>query len=232
MSRCGSRGAGYLRGLVWPRSFWELPDRFKCATADDKPVAKEERSESKDDVEAVKSIGKVLKQAAESKQQMLKLPVRIVDPDGKPVAKAKVFPWALRSSQGHGWWPKDDKESDVGPQEVVTDDDGKATVLYPKYRHLNEQIKTLEVTLRVDQPDFAYLDAEFIEVPLETKGPYEVKLKPAVRLTVQPLLDGKPAPLDNLFVMWSDGPCVAAGIGTGKNGGWQAAISRNRSRQK
>ncbi len=70
------------------------------ATADDKPVAKEERSESKDDVEAVKSIGKVLKQAVESKQQMLKLPVRVVDPDGKPVANAKVTPWALRSSQG------------------------------------------------------------------------------------------------------------------------------------
>ncbi len=70
------------------------------ATADDKPVAKEERSESKDDVEAVKSIGKVLKQAAESKQQMLKLPVRIVDPDGKPVAKAKVFPWACEVRKG------------------------------------------------------------------------------------------------------------------------------------
>ncbi len=87
----------------------------------------------------------------------------------------------------------------------MTDDDGKATVRYPKYRALNERINTIEVTLRVDHPDFAYVDAEFIEVPLETKGPYEVKLKPAVRRDGAAKVDGKPASLDNLFVIWSDG---------------------------
>ena len=42
-------------------------------------------------------------------QQMLKLPVRVVDADGKPVANAKIIPWALRSSQGHGTWSENDK---------------------------------------------------------------------------------------------------------------------------
>jgi beta-lactamase regulating signal transducer with metallopeptidase domain len=158
-----------------------------------------------DDVDAVKAAGDVLKKAKESKQEMLKLPVCVVDADGKPVAGAKVFPWALRSSQGHGWWSEDDKESGVGPQEVVTDVSGLAMVLYPKYRYLKEQIKTLEVTLRVDEPDYAYVDDEYVEVPLEKKGPYEVKLKPAVRLTVQAMMDGKPASLDNVYAMWSDG---------------------------
>src|SRR4051812_33607276 len=46
-------------------------------------------------------------------QQVLKLPVRVVDPQGKPVAKAKVIPWALRSSQGHGWWQKGDERATV-----------------------------------------------------------------------------------------------------------------------
>ena len=40
---------------------------------------------------------------------MLKLPVRVVDADGKPMANAKVTPWALRSSQGHGPWDENDK---------------------------------------------------------------------------------------------------------------------------
>ncbi len=43
------------------------------------------------------------------RQQMLELPVRVVDSDGKPVSGARVTPWALRSSQGHGWWKDKDK---------------------------------------------------------------------------------------------------------------------------
>ena len=58
------------------------------------------------------------------RQQMLKLPVRVVDADGKPVANAKITPWALRSSQGHGLWNINDKRSGVGPKEVVTAEDG------------------------------------------------------------------------------------------------------------
>ncbi len=60
------------------------------------------------------------------KQQMMKLPVHVVDTDGKPVAGAKVIPWALRSSLGHGWWKDDDKRVGVGPKEVVTGNDGTA----------------------------------------------------------------------------------------------------------
>ena len=124
---------------------------------------------------------------------------------GKPVAKAKVTPWAFRSSQGHGWWRKGDEEAGVGPTDVLTDKDGNATVLYPKYRDVQEQIRTLAVSLSIDHADFAYIDAEHIDVPLETKGPYEIKLAGGVPLEIRPLLDNKPADLEDLFALWSDG---------------------------
>ena len=158
-----------------------------------------------EDADAVKAAGDVLKKAKESKQEKLKLPVRVVDPDGKPVSGATVTPWALRSSEGHGLWGKDDKRCGFGPEPVVTDADGKAIVLYPKYRDLPEKVGTIGVSVSVDHPNFAYLDAEHIDVPLETKEPYEIKLKPGVDVVVRPLVDGKVTALDDLYAVWSDG---------------------------
>jgi hypothetical protein len=51
------------------------------------------------------------------RQEELELPVRVVSPDGQPVAKAKVTPWALRSSLGHGPWRDHPKErAGFGPK--------------------------------------------------------------------------------------------------------------------
>ena len=139
------------------------------------------------------------------KQQMMKLPVWVVDPEGNPVAKAKVTPWALRSSQGHGLWSDDDKRGKVGPKEVVTDENGEATVLYPRLRDVEEQIRTIAVSLFVDHPDYAYVGDLHIDVPLQTDQPYEIKLKAGVTLEVRPLIDNKPADLANIYAIWSDG---------------------------
>lgn len=140
-----------------------------------------------------------------SGQQMLKLQVRVVDADGKPVAKAKVTPWALRSSQGHGLWKKGDKLAAVDPQDVYTRDDGTAAVLYPRLRDVKEQTKTLAVSLFADHPEFVYHDDLHIDVPLETPEPYEIKLTRGVGFEVRPLLDGKPTSLENVYALWSDG---------------------------
>ncbi|HJQ78438.1 MAG TPA: hypothetical protein VJ828_00715, partial [Lacipirellulaceae bacterium] len=138
-------------------------------------------------------------------QQMLELPVRVVDSDGKPVAKAKVTPWALRSSQGHGLWQEKDERAGVGPKEVFTAEDGTAIILYPRYHDAEEQIATISVSLFVDHPEFAYLDGLHIDVPLETDGPHEIKLAAGVPLEIRPREGDKPANLDNLFAVWSDG---------------------------
>src|SRR5262249_19002599 len=117
--------------------------------------------------------GKPAKEAADkSGPQMLELPVRVVDKQGKPVVKAKITPWALRSSQGHGWWGEKDDPAGVGPKEVFTDENGTAVVLYPKYRDLGEQVGTIGVSVYVDHPDYAYPPAEHIDVPLSENKPY------------------------------------------------------------
>lgn len=138
-------------------------------------------------------------------QQMLKLPVRVVDAEGKPVAKVKITPWALRCSHGHGWWRKGDERAAVDPQEVHTRDDGTATVLYPRLRDVKEQIQTLAVSLNVDHPDYAYQNDLHIDVPLETAASYEIKLTRGVALEARPLMDGKPTNLENIYALWSDG---------------------------
>jgi hypothetical protein len=158
----------------------------------------------KDDVASAAAITAALAKLPR-KQETLKLPVRIVDADGKPVANAKVTPWALRCSQGHGTWGKDDKRAGLDPQDYRTDENGTATVLYPRYRDLPEQISTIGVSLFVDHPEFAYANDLHIDVPLTSKDPYEIKLKPGVPVKVRPTIDGKAASLENLYAIWSDG---------------------------
>jgi hypothetical protein len=94
--------------------------------------------------------------------------VRVVDADGRPVSKAKVTPWALRSSQGHGLWLKDDKSCDLSPSDTWTDTTGITTVAYPYFRERDEQIRTTQVSLRVDHPDFAFVGDVHVDVPLTT----------------------------------------------------------------
>jgi hypothetical protein len=135
---------------------------------------------------------------------MLELPVRVVDEDGKPVAKAKITPWALRSSQGHGHWQQNDKRAQQGPQKVLTDDDGFATVEYPQLRDVQEAVRTLAVSLQVDHPDFAFADDLHVDVPLESEPPYLIELTKGGSVTVRPMDDGSPT-TDEVFALWSDG---------------------------
>src|SRR5688572_13399747 len=47
----------------------------------------------------------------EGARRVLELPIRVIDKSGNPVPEAKVTPWALRSSQGHGLWRRGDERS-------------------------------------------------------------------------------------------------------------------------
>ena len=140
-----------------------------------------------------------------AKQEVVKLPIRVVDANGKPVPNARIIPRALRSSQGHGNWKDDDKGAGFGPEMVVSGKDGTATILYPRYRSGQEQTRTMTVSLYVDHPEFAFADEVHIDVPLESEKPYEIKLTPGVPVDVRPLIDGRPTNLDGIFLLWSDG---------------------------
>jgi hypothetical protein len=92
-----------------------------------------------------------------------------------------------------------------GSQDSFTDASGAAKVRYPYYRGRAEQIRTTSVSLHVDHPGFAYPDDLHIDVPLETDGPYVIKLKRGVPLELRPTMDGQPFPVAELFAFWSDG---------------------------
>ncbi len=132
------------------------------------------------------------------------LKVRVVDPVGHPVAQAKVSPWALQCSLGHDQWAEDIWACDLSPTDTWTDATGIATVAYPYYCVRAEQIRTDQVSLKVDHPDFAYTSDVFVAVPLATQEPHEIKLPPGVPLEVRPMLDGKVASHDNLFIICSE----------------------------
>lgn len=143
--------------------------------------------------------------------KMLTLSVRVVDSERQPVAGAVLTPWALRSSQGHGTWAEKDKAAGVGPKPVTTDEDGVAEVLYPLYRDLLEQVRTLSVSLQVDKVGFAYVSDQHIDVPLLSESRHEIQLRRGVSVDVQPLINDSPAELEGLFAFWSDGRSWQAG---------------------
>ena len=133
------------------------------------------------------------------------LAIRVLDPAEQPVHGATVTPWALRSSQGHGWWSSKDDPSEMRPTEVITNEAGEATIAYPHFRNADEGTRTIGVSVFVDHRDYAYPDAFHIDVPREDNSPYEVKLEGGVSVELQPTIADEPASTDNLFAYWSGG---------------------------
>lgn len=142
--------------------------------------------------------------AKNANQPMLSIPIRIVDPEGKPLPKAVVVPWALRCSQGHGRWQPDGFGSGKPPT-LTTDEQGAVEVPFPKYAIADEKVLTTEVTLSIDHPDFSYEPYEFIDIPRKETGPHTIKLKPGAKVEIRPVDEaGKPASLTGLHAIWSD----------------------------
>lgn len=143
--------------------------------------------------------------------EMVMLPIRVVDADGEPVVGAEVIPWALRCSQGHGQW-RVDGFGESEPPKLMTDAAGWADVPYPRYAVSKEQVRTTEVTLHIDHSGFAYNDSEYIEVPRTEQEPHTIMLARGALVEIVPLQDGKPAPLEGLNAMWSDGRVWKPGV--------------------
>lgn len=145
---------------------------------------------------------------AAAPQERLELPVLVLDEEtDEPIANAKVTPWALRSSLGHGWWrDKDnDKGAQFGPESATTDEQGVATVIYPKFRVVQEQVKTTGVTVNVDHPKYGFKQSIHMDdLPLPV-SPFEIRLKKGIPCEFRPTIDGKAIGLKNVYGFWSDG---------------------------
>jgi hypothetical protein len=144
-------------------------------------------------------------------QVMKPLVIRVLDPAGQPVSGATVMPWALRSSQGHGWWGGGEDRAGVEPKAVITGEEGQATVFYPYWRDLKESTRTIGVSLHVDHPDFAFPDAIHVDALPEGESAYEVKLDYGVPVELRPTILGESTDTDDLFAFWSDGRSWQAG---------------------
>jgi hypothetical protein len=138
-------------------------------------------------------------------QRLIQIPVRVVNAEGEPLAGVTISPWALRSSRGHGSW----NEKATGhklPPDSTTDEEGIARVTYPYYAHTEEHVRTSQVTISLDHREYAHVSHEDINVPYEGgEKPHEVVLPRGVTVEVEPIQDGRPADLENLYVLWSDG---------------------------
>jgi hypothetical protein len=144
-------------------------------------------------------------------QEMNSLPVRVVDPAGQPVAGAKVIPWALRCSQGHGWW-RPDGFGRSNPPELFTNEEGRVEVPYPQYAVPAERVRTTQVTLSIDHPEYAYVMYGNIDVPRIETEPHTIELARGAVVEIVPEVDGKAIPLDDIYLMWSDGRADIPGI--------------------
>jgi len=137
-------------------------------------------------------------------QQMLTFPMVVKDADGKPVADAVLKPWAVRSSQGHGMW-REGPAGEPGPQESTTDADGMATITYPKYHSVGEQVAVTAVTVSIDHPDHPHVSHEDVTVPTTSTEPHVASLPSGAAIEVTVNLDGKPINDKNIRAMWSGG---------------------------
>lgn len=88
--------------------------------------------------------------------------VRVVDPEGDPIAGATVASWAIRSI-GHGSWSKNGQGGSEPPV-LTTNADGIAVIPVPRYAISAEKIPPRALTVRVAHPDFA--ETMYNDVPV------------------------------------------------------------------
>lgn len=131
--------------------------------------------------------------------------LRVVDAAGDPIAGARVTPWALRSSQGHGGWTDDGEDrSGIKPETTATNNHGIAIVTYPVLRDVGEQTKTTSVSVWVEHPDYVIEGGTHLDLPHDADTADPVVLERGADLFVRPMIDGKPADPKQIVAIWSD----------------------------
>ena len=134
-------------------------------------------------------------------QEVLSFEVEVLDHKGEPVKNAEVKPWAIGSSQGHGMW-NEKSTGGIKPESVKTDSSGKATVRFPKFSHLAEEVKSTTITVTLSHPDYPLVSSEHVGVPIEKV--HQVLLPAGAPIEVAVLLDGERVIGDEIKTLWND----------------------------
>ena len=109
-----------------------------------------------------------------STQELLEFEMLVRDTDGNPIAGAKIKPWAVYSSLGHGPWGSE--PDGLHPEEVTTDSGGRVTLKYPRFHSADEQVRTLVVTASVEHPDYPVVT--HVDVAVPRSKPFKYLLPP------------------------------------------------------
>lgn len=123
-------------------------------------------------------------------------PVRILDPDGNPLAKAVVKLWAMRAGSGHGYWSE---EAYGSGRQKDTATNGETIVNYPKT--VNRKLAVTEISLAVSHPHFC---AKAVHLPVEGDIP-EVALERGTKIRVAGVEPGSMVPLSDCHLMIENG---------------------------
>ncbi|TWU30191.1 hypothetical protein [Bythopirellula polymerisocia] len=91
------------------------------------------------------------------------------------------------------------------PAKGVSDANGMVEVQYPYCANTKEHVLTTQLTLSVDHPDYVFESYHDVNVPYEADEPHQIELKPGVTFEIEPIENGKPAGLEDLHCIWSDG---------------------------
>lgn len=132
------------------------------------------------------------------KQEVLSFEVFVRDHNGDPVKDAKIKPWAIGSAQGHGQW--NEKATGLKPEISITDSIGKATVQYPVFSNVEEEIRSTTITITVEHPNHPSLSDIHITVPRERTKKVKLPLGSAIEVTA--LLDDKPVASNEIKAIW------------------------------
>ena len=162
-------------------------------------------------------------------KKMASLVVEVVDDQGKPVAGATVYPYAMRAAEnanGHGYW----NDELIGPPKMeVTDVSGRATIHYPvNIGAPTEPRTTGMVTFEVKHTDYVRVVTHFDLGPevarVEMKAGCEIQLS-AVDA------DGKPVSAFAVAVAgrlapdyWADGEKGSRRTRAASDGTWQTML--------
>ena len=122
------------------------------------------------------------------KPEMLECKVRVTDPDGNPVENATVYCAGMRTRLGLDNFYSDWSEKHGPAPHVQTDNEGVASLLYPKYAHAKMESGSIQWS--VNHEDFVPF-RDYCDV---TADPAEIQLQRGFRiaLTAKNSITGKP----------------------------------------
>ena len=136
-------------------------------------------------------------------ETQLKKTVRVVDAAGKPIPGASVVPFGVVVGRTSGLWtPEGYFHSE--PPTLITDAEGRATILFPRFADPADKIRPTLLICRVEHPDYVEsLNNQIWVAGAEGEKTATIVLQHGAQLEVSAVVGERPLPMDRVFALWS-----------------------------